>query len=79
MAQELLGDGGRQSLLLQYLLTEGLIEDFEPFSEASNEITLGWKWEAIPRGTLEVGLIENVVSFDNGPDFGILTGFSYRF
>ncbi len=69
----------RQSLLLQYLFTEGLIEDFEPFSEASNEITLGWKWEAIPRGTLEVGLIENVVSFDNGPDFGIHTGFSYRF
>ena len=43
------------------------------------EVTLGWKWEAVQRGVLEVGIIENLISFDNSPDFGIHVGFSRRF
>jgi hypothetical protein len=69
----------RQSLLLQLLTTEGLVDDFGPFSDNSNEFTVGYKWELRSRGILEVGLIENIVSFDNSPDFGIHLGYSQRF
>ena len=69
----------RHALLIQYLRTEGLINNFGPFDDESHELTLGWKWEVVQRGVLEVGLIENLVSFDNSPDFGIHVGFSRRF
>jgi len=69
----------KQSLLLQYLITEGQARDFEPFDDASHEITLGWKWEAWSRTVIEAGLIENLISFDNSPDFGIHLGFVRRF
>ena len=58
---------------------EGVVEDFAPFSDPSNELTLGWKWEVVHNGVLEVGLIENIVSFDNSPDFGLHVGYSHRF
>jgi thioredoxin-related protein len=69
----------KHSLLVQHLSTEGLIDGFAPFSDASNEITLGWKWELRRRGMLEVGLVENIIEYDNSPDFGIHLGFSQRF
>jgi thiol-disulfide isomerase/thioredoxin len=70
---------GRLSLLAQYLWTEGVVPGFGPFSDPSNEITLGLKWELHERGTLEFGLIENVIEFDNSPDFGAHVGFTQRF
>ena len=69
----------KQSLLLQHLSTEGLIDEFGPFSDDSNEVTLGWKWELRKRGTFELGLVENIIEYDNSPDFGIHLGFSQRF
>lgn len=69
----------RQALIVQYLRTDGLIPGFAPFDEASHEITLGWKMEVIAGGVVEVGLIENIVTFDNSPDFGFHAGFSRRF
>ena len=69
----------RMSLLLQYLGSEGAAVDLGPFSETSNEVVMGWKWEVRPAGVLEIGLIENVVTFDNSPDFGVHAGFTQRF
>ena len=69
----------KQSLILQYLITEGLVRDFSPFSETSNEITIGWKMEMVSKGVLEFGLIENIISFDNSPDFGFHLGYTQRF
>jgi thioredoxin-related protein len=69
----------RQSLIVQLLVTEGQVEDFGAFSEQSNEITLGYKWEVRDRGILEVALIENIISFDNSPDLGFHAGYSQRF
>jgi len=68
-----------QSLLVQYLRTDGVIDGFGAFGETSNEVTLGYKWELRQKGILEFGLIENVGSFDNSPDFGFHLGFSQRF
>lgn len=69
----------RHALLFHYLATEGMVDGFGPFDNASDEITLGWKWEFHPHTVLEVGLIENIISFGNSPDFGIHMGLSRRF
>ncbi len=69
----------RQSFLVQWLASEGAAEDFDPFSEPANEITLGWKGEIASQGVLEIGLIENVFTVDNSPDFGIHIGYIQRF
>jgi thioredoxin-related protein len=67
------------SLVVQYLISAGVAKDLGPFSASSNEITLGWKWELTERTVFEFGLIENLVNFDNTPDFGVHAGLTYRF
>jgi hypothetical protein len=69
----------RMSLVLQYLHAEGAAADFGPFSKSSNEVVVGMKWEPTTAGVLEIGLIENIVTFDNSPDFGIHAGWTQRF
>ena len=67
------------SLVLQYLWSEGVAKDLGDFSQPSNEITLGWKWELAERTVFELGLIENIINFNNTPDFGIHAGLTVRF
>ncbi|MDB4306157.1 DUF3187 family protein [bacterium] len=69
----------RMSFVLQYLGSQGVAKDLGVFSDTSNEIVLGWKWEVREAGVLEIGLLENVVSFDNSPDFGVHVAFTQRF
>jgi thiol-disulfide isomerase/thioredoxin len=69
----------RMSLTLQYLGTQGVAKDLGVFSETSNEVVLGWKWEIGQAGVLEIGLLENIVVFDNSPDLGFHVGFTRRF
>ncbi len=45
----------------------------------SNEVTVGYKWKLRKKGSLEIGAIENISSFDNSPDFGVHVGFSQPF
>ena len=40
---------------------------------------MGWKWEFSPGTVFEVGLIENLIEFDNSPDFGLHFGLRHRF
>lgn len=67
------------SFVVQYLASQGGADRFRPFSSPSHEVTIGWKGEIGPGIILEIGLIENVLVFDNSPDFGIHSGFTYRF
>jgi thiol-disulfide isomerase/thioredoxin len=69
----------RMSLLLQIMTTQGVAVDFDPFSKTSNEVIFGWKWEVRQAGVLEIGLLENIVTFDNSPDFGVHAAFTQRF
>jgi thiol-disulfide isomerase/thioredoxin len=69
----------RASLLIQYLLTEGVAESLGDLSSSSHEITLGAKWEVVKGTVLEFGLIENVITLGNSPDFGIHFGITSRF
>jgi hypothetical protein len=67
------------SWVLQYLVSEGVARDRDPFDKPSNEINLGWKRELGSGLLLEIGLIENMIEVDNSPDFGIHFGLSKRF
>ena len=65
------------SLVLQYLASQGVAEDFRPFSRSSHELTLGWRGET-GGVALQLGLLENLFTFDNSPDFGVHLGASFR-
>ncbi|MFV2071945.1 MAG: DUF3187 family protein [Thermoanaerobaculales bacterium] len=69
----------RMSLILQYLVSQGVATDLGPFSDTSNEVVFGFKWEVHSAGVLEIGLLENIISFDNSPDFGVHAAFTQRF
>lgn len=69
----------RMSLVLQYLGSEGVAIDLGPFSETSHEVVVGWKWELREAGVLEIGLLENIINFNNSPDFGVHAAFTQRF
>jgi thiol-disulfide isomerase/thioredoxin len=69
----------RMSFIVQYLGTQGVATDLGVFSDPSHEVVLGWKWEARQAGVLEVGLMENIIEFDNSPDFGVHVGWTQRF
>ena len=64
---------------MQYLFSQGAAEDREPFDEPAHEFGLGWKHEIGRGSVLEIGLIENAITADNSPDFGIHVGFRRRF
>jgi thiol-disulfide isomerase/thioredoxin len=67
------------SVMVQYLVTEGLADDLGDLSDPSHEITLGAKWEIITGTVIELGLIENIITFGNSPDFGLHLGIMTRF
>jgi len=69
----------RMSFTLQYLGTQGVAKDLGVFSDTSNEVVLGWKWEVRQAGVLEIGLLENIVVFDNSPDLGFHVAWTQRF
>ena len=69
----------RRALIVQYLMSEGVAEDWGPFSDPSHEVTVGWKREFEGNTVLEIGLIENMVTMDNSPDFGVHVALSRRF
>ena len=68
----------RASIIAQCLISQGVARDLREFSDPSYEITFGGKFEIVPRVVLEAGLIENVVTFDNSPDFGLHLGILFR-
>ncbi len=69
----------RFSLLIQEFTNTGVAKDFYQFSEATYEVTLGFKYRVKEKTTLEFGLIENLVNYDNSPDFGFHFGITHRF
>jgi hypothetical protein len=59
------------SLLLQYLVSQGVAPDLYSLSKPSHELTLGTQVRVGHHTIMQLGLIENVFIFDNSPDFGI--------
>ena len=69
----------RASIIAQYLYSDGLAIDLGELSDASHEVNLGFKWECSPGVVLEFALIENFLTTNNSPDFGLHGGVAWRF
>ena len=66
------------SLLAQYLYSEASIKNINELDEASHEVHLGFKWKT-KYGMIEFALIENVITMNNSPDFGLHGGWGFHF
>jgi len=67
------------SLILQHQWTEGAVEHLGAFSEPSYEISVGAKILLAENAMFEVSVVENIINFDNSPDFGLHTGLTIQF
>ena len=66
-----------QAFIVQYLFSDGVVEDLGALEDVSHEIHLGYKWRT--QSLLwETGLVENIVNFDNSPDVAFTFGVTYR-
>ena len=66
------------SILAQYLYSKAAIKNVNKLDEPSHEVQLGFKWLMDKYGLLEFALIENIITVDNSPDFGLHLGWSYK-
>jgi hypothetical protein len=67
------------SVVAQYLVSQGVAEDWLDFSRPSHEIVLGFRAGVGERVDFEFGMLENIGIPDNSPDFAFHAGLSYRF
>lgn len=66
-----------EAFLLQYLFSEGVVDDMGELSEYSHEIHIGYKWRT-ESYLFEAGLVENIVNFENSPDVAFTFGVTYK-
>ncbi len=69
--------GMQGSVVLQYMYHEGVVKTFGDLSEASHELNLGFKYRLGGGGVLQIAFIENIIEFNNSPDFGVNLAYSY--
>ena len=66
------------SILAQYLYSGPSVKNIDVLDEASHEVHVGFKWKS-KCGLIEFALIENVVTMNNSPDFGLHGGWGFNF
>jgi len=66
-----------QAIIVQYLFSEGVLKGLGALDGVSHEIHLGYKWRT-DKNIYEVGLVENIINFDNGPDVAFSFGVTHR-
>jgi uncharacterized protein DUF3187 len=66
-----------EAFIMQYLFSEGVIKNIQGLDDMSHEIHFGYKWRT-EQNIIEVGLVENIVNFDNGPDVAFTFGVTHR-
>src|SRR5262249_42814240 len=62
------------SIIGQYVLTSGGVDGLQDLSRPSHEVVAGFKWEIGTRVVIDLAIVENVINFQNSPDFGIHGG-----
>ena len=67
------------AILAQYLFSGPDIKNIDKLDDPSHEVHLGFQWHSQHCGMIEFALIENVVTCNNSPDFGLHAGWSYVF
>jgi hypothetical protein len=66
------------SLVCQWMITSGGVDRLEDLSRPIHEITAGFKWEVGTGILIELAIVENVINFQNSPDFGVHAGIAFR-
>jgi|GEM_PF-1299840 len=69
--------GDNDAFIVQYLFSDGVLKGLGALEEVSHEIHLGYKWRT-QENIFEVGFVENIVNFDNGPDVAFTFGVTHR-
>ena len=69
--------GEHQAFIVQYLFSEGVVEDIGALEDYSHEIHFGYKWRTESL-LWEAGIVENIVNFDNSPDVAFTFGVTYK-
>ena len=54
----------------QILMESGIARDFYQFSDATYEVMFGYRRRLSPRISMDIGILENILAFDNSPDMG---------
>jgi hypothetical protein len=63
-------------LMAQYLYCDAAIKTLRELNKPSHEIHLGFKYRISSTYMIDFALIENIITMDNSPDFGIHLGLS---
>ncbi len=66
-----------EAFIIQYLFSEGVLNNLGALNKISHEIHLGYKWRT-EYNMFELGLVENIINFDNGPDVAFTFGITHR-
>lgn len=69
--------GANQAFIMQYLYSQGVVDNLGALDDVSHEIHLGYKWRTASY-LWELGLVENIVNFDNSPDVAFTFGMTYK-
>jgi hypothetical protein len=67
------------SLVLQHHWVQGAVKNYGSMSKPSHEVVLGTRIRVSADSVFEVGVVENIVVFDNSPDFGLHSGIAVQF
>lgn len=62
-----------------YLFSVAGIKTLEALDKPSHEVHLGFKLRVYGNYVMDFALIENMITLDNSPDFGVHIGLSRRF
>ncbi|HSP14759.1 MAG TPA: DUF3187 family protein [Thermoanaerobaculia bacterium] len=63
----------RTAFIAQYLYNASVTET-GPLASGSHEVTVGARLHLTPATAIDAGIVENVINFKNGPDFGFHFG-----
>lgn len=66
------------ALIAQYLYSTAAIKGIDGLDKASHELHLGVNFKVGKKAILGVSLIENIITMDNSPDFGIHVGLNFQ-
>ena len=66
----------RTSLIAQYLFNAAIAET-GPLANGSHEVSIGTRFHATARTAFDAGIVENIINFNNGPDFGFHFGLTF--
>jgi len=68
-----MSDRSAHAWTAQILAESGVARDFHQFSDATYEVMLGYRRHLSPGVSMDIGILENILAFDNSPDIGFHT------